>query len=89
MNIYYAHKFKEMQHSHYHDYDVAKVLIAVWLLFITFVCICVTHALMWFKGTRKHLGILVKKIVPNINIERSKSSKVTEDEKYLFSLIKE
>ena len=67
-----------MQHSHYHDYDVAKLLIAVWLPFITFGCICVAHALMWFQGTREHLGKLVKKYVPKTNSsEKSTSSKVT------------
>ena len=74
-----------MQHSHYHDYDVAKLLIAVWLLFITFVCICVAHALMWFKGTREHLGKLVKKYVPKTNSsEKSTSIRVTEDEQRFF-----
>ena len=74
-----------MQHSHYHDYDVAKVLIAVWLPFITFVCICVAHALMWFKGTREHLGKLVKKYVPKTNSsERSTSREVTEDKQRFF-----
>ena len=68
-----------MQTSRYHDYDVAKVLIAVWLLFITFGCICVAHGLMWFKETREHLGKLVKKNLPKTNSsETSTSSKVTE-----------
>ena len=87
-----------MHHSQYYDYDVAKVLIAVWLPFITFVWICVAHVLVWFKGTREHLGKLVKIHVPKTNSsekstssevtetnsERSTSCKVTEDEQHFF-----
>ena len=84
MNFYYARNFKEMQNSQYHDYNVAKVLIAVWLLFITFGFICVAHALMWFQGSREHLGKLVKKIVPKTNRQKSTSCKATEEEQQLF-----
>ena len=66
-----------MQNSQYHDYDVAKVLIAVWLLYITFGFICVAHVLMWFQGSREHLGKLVKKCLPETN-------EVTEYQQQLF-----